>query len=224
MNVGDNLLAVRLDNPTDSARWYPGARLYRNVWLVTVDMLYVGQYGTYITTPSVSAQAATVDLAVVLENKGGASRAAEVLTEAYEIDPATGQAGATAVATFPKATATVAAGSTVSINNSTTVTSPRLWGPPPAQTPNLYVARTTVYDNNTVIDVYDTLFGIRLVTYDANKGVLINGQAVRVQGTNNHHDQGSLGSAFHNRAAERQLQMLQEMGCNTLRMSHNPLL
>jgi beta-galactosidase len=159
---------------------------------------------------------------VVLENKGAASRAAEVLTEVYEIDRASGQAGASAVATFPKATATVAAGSAMSINSSTTVTSPRLWGPPPAQTLNLYVARTTLSDNNTIFDVYETQFSIRSVTYDANKGVLINGQAVRVQGTNNHHDQGSLGSAFHNRAAERQLQMLQEMGCNALRMSHNP--
>jgi beta-galactosidase len=222
MNVGENLLAIRLDNPTDSARWYPGAGIYRNVWLVTVDTAHVGQYGTYITTPTVSSQAAIVNLAVALENKGGSSRNVEVLTEVYEIDSATGHAGLNAVATFPSTSATITAGSTTSINSSTTVKSPRLWGPPPAQTPNLYLARTTVTANDVVIDTYETQFGIRSVTYDANKGVLINGQSVRVQGTNNHHDQGSLGSAFHIRAAERQLQMLQEMGSNALRMSHNP--
>ncbi|PMD37541.1 glycoside hydrolase family 2 protein [Hyaloscypha variabilis F] len=222
LNAGENLLAIRLDNPTDSSRWYPGAGLYRNVWLVTVDTTHVGQYGTYITTPTVSAQAATIDLTVVLENKGVASRDVEVLTEVYEIDPATEQPRADVVATFSVTAVTVAAGSVTSVNNSATMATPQLWGPPPVQTPNLYVARTTVSSNNTIIDTYDTQFGIRSVACDANKGVLVNGRAIRVQGTNNHHDQGSLGSAFHIRAAERQLEMLQEMGCNALRMSHNP--
>ncbi|KAN0099505.1 glycoside hydrolase family 2 protein [Hyaloscypha variabilis] len=222
LNVGENLLAIRLDNPTDSSRWYPGAGLYRNVWLVTVDTTHVGQYGTYITTPTVSAQAATIDLTVVLENKGVASRDVEVLTEVYEIDPATEQPRVDVVATFSVAAVTVAAGSITSVNNSATMATPQLWGPPPAQTPNLYVARSTVSANNTIIDTYDTQFGIRSVAYDANKGVLVNGRAIGVQGTNNHHDQGSLGSAFHVRAAERLLEMLQEMGCNALRMSHNP--
>ncbi|KAE9378499.1 glycoside hydrolase family 2 protein [Stipitochalara longipes BDJ] len=223
MNAGDgNLLAIRLDNPTDGSRWYPGGGIYRNVWLVVVDTTHISKSGTYITTPSISKDLATLNLMVELENKGTDSRDVAVQTNIYVYDPATGLAGADVVATFASATAKVAAGGKVSVNGSTTVSNPRLWGPPPGQTPNMYVARTTVLANNISIDVYDTPFGIRSVTYDANNGLLVNGQHVRVQGTNNHQDHGSLGSAFHIRAMERQLQMLQEMGSNALRTSHNP--
>jgi beta-galactosidase len=222
--AGDNLLAIRLDNALDSSRWYPGAGIYRNVWLVTVDPTHVGQFGTYITTPTVSAKSAILNLVVEVENKRATSQQVDIVTEIYELDPATGKARGGVVATFARATANVAAGAKQVVNSSATVTNPLLWGPPPAQKPNLYVAITTLSANGTpgAIDTYETQFGIRSVTYDANKGVLINGQAVRVQGVCNHHDLGSLGAAFNVRAAERQLQSLQEMGGNALRTSHNP--
>jgi len=224
VTVGDNLLAIRLDNAADNSRWYPGAGLYRNIWLVTVDSTHVAQYGTYITTPSVSAQSATLNLAVNVENKATTSRDIEVKTEVFVLNAASGQAEGAAVASFPQAKVTVASGAKAATNSSTTVTNPQLWGPPPSQKPNLYIARTSVYasGNNTAIDTYETTFGIRSLTYDASKGLLVNGQHVRIQGTCNHHDQGALGSAFHFRAAERQLQMLQDMGSNGLRTSHNP--
>ncbi|KAK3684165.1 glycoside hydrolase family 2 protein [Podospora appendiculata] len=222
LKVGtDNLLAIRLDNALDSSRWYPGAGIYRNIWLVKVNPTHVAQYGTYITTPAVSAQSATVNLVVDVENKGSSSQQVDVVTTIHPLDPATGQAG-DAVATIPQASTTVAAGAKQSVNGSATVASPQLWGPAP-QKPNLYVAITRLLSaNKTVIDTYETRFGIRTVTMDADKGVLINGQAVRVKGTCNHGDLGSLGTAFNTRATQRQLQMLQEMGTNALRTSHNP--
>ncbi len=218
----DNVLAVRLENALDSSRWYPGGGIYRNIWLITVDSTHVSQYGTYMTTPEVSAQSATLNLAVEVENRGPSSRDVEVATDVRLLDPATGQASADVVATFPRATASVAAGAKQTVNGSVTVERPQLWGPPPAQQPHMYVALTTLSINRTVLDTYETRFGIRSVTYDANHGVSVNGQAVRIQGTCNHHDHGSLGAAFNVRAAERQLQMLQEMGSNALRTSHNP--
>ncbi len=222
--AGDNLLAIRLENARDSSRWYPGAGTYRNIWLVTVDPTHVGQYGTYITTPNVSARSATVDLVVEIENQRNASQQVDVVTDIYVLDPATGVAKGDAVATFPRATVAVAAGAKRDIKSSATVANPLLWGPPPAQRPNRYVAVSTVSiaGSSDTVDTYETHFGIRSVTHDANKGVLINGHPVRVQGTCNHHDLGSLGAAFNGRAAERQLQMLQEMGSNALRTSHNP--
>ncbi|KAK1765347.1 glycoside hydrolase [Phialemonium atrogriseum] len=193
----DNLLAIRLDNALDSSRFYAGAGIYRNVWLVKVNPTHVGQYGTHITTPDVSAKSATLNLVVEVENMGNDSQQVDVVTEVHVLDPATGQAGPDVVATFEQTTATVAAGGKQSVNGSVTVTNPLLWGPPPAQKPNLYVAVTTLSIDKTAIDTYETRFGIRSVTYDGDKGVLINGQAVRVQGTNNHADHGSLGTAFH---------------------------
>lgn len=217
-----NTLAIRLDNAVQNSRWYPGAGIYRNIWLVKVDPVHVGQYGTFITTPTVSADSATANIAVEVENKGTASRQVDILTEVHVFDPSTRKAAKDAVATFPKATVNVPAGGSASANGSVTVSNPLLWGPPPEQKPNLYVAVTTVSVNGTVIDTYETRFGVRTVVYDANTGLSVNGRHVRVQGTNNHHDQGALGSAFHMRAAERQLDMLQDLGCNALRTSHNP--
>ncbi|KAH7389259.1 glycoside hydrolase superfamily [Cadophora sp. MPI-SDFR-AT-0126] len=218
----ENVLAIRLENAVDSSRWYPGAGIYRNVWLVKVDPVHVGQFGTYITTPSVNAEVAVVNLAVDIENKGSKSREVGVVTEIRELDTATEQAGASVVAVFERIAATVAAGTRQTVKGSVTIQSPRLWGPPPAQQPYMYVAVTTVSADGATIDTYETPFGIRAVTYDKDNGVLVNGQAIRIQGTCNHHDLGSIGAAFNTRAAERQLQSLQEMGANALRTSHNP--
>ncbi|KAI2468308.1 glycoside hydrolase family 2 protein [Annulohypoxylon bovei var. microspora] len=222
VKAGENLLAIRIDNPLNFSRWYPGAGLYRNVWLVKVDQTHIGQHGTYITTPVVSAESADVDLTVEIENKKDSDRQVEVKTDVYVLDTKTGQPGADVVASFPQATANVAAASKQSVNASVTITNPQLWGPKPDQEPNLYVAITTLLADGAVIDTYQTRFGVRSITYDGNTGISVNGKRVYIQGTNNHHDHGSIGAAFHLRAAERQLELLQEMGCNALRMSHNP--
>ncbi|KAK4151592.1 glycoside hydrolase superfamily [Chaetomidium leptoderma] len=212
----DNLLAIRVDNALDNSRWYPGGGIYRNVWLVKTNPTHVGQYGTYITTSDVSDNSAKVNLAVEIENGGSSSQSVNVVTEIHLLG------GAEAVAQFKKATITVPAGEKKSVSTSTTVTKPLLWGPPPAQKPNMYLAITTLSVNGSVIDTYETPFGIRSITYDPNKGISINGKPVKVFGTCNHGDHGSLGVAFNTRAAERQLTMLQEMGSNALRTSHNP--
>lgn len=225
LKAGSNILAVRLDNAVDNSRWYPGAGIYRNMWIVKTDNTHVAQWGTHVTTPSVSSTSATVNLAVQIENKGKATREIDVTTNIYTIDQKTGAVGTSVIATFKKVTTSVSAGNKQSVNGSVTITNPRLWGPPPSQTPNLYVAITTLSTsgtNGTVIDTYETVFGIRSITYDANRGILVNGQHVRIQGTCNHHDQGSIGTAFNVRATQRQLQTLQEMGSNALRTSHNP--
>ncbi|KAH8158322.1 hypothetical protein CIB48_g9930 [Xylaria polymorpha] len=219
---GANQLAVRVDNAVDSSRWYPGAGIYRNVWLVKVNQVHVRQYGTYVTTPKVSAQSATVNLVVEVDNTGSTSQQVSVATEIHLADATTGKPTGNAVASFAAKSISIAKGVTQSVNGSVTVDSPQLWGPALTQKPNLYVAVTTVSSGNTTVDTYETRFGIRSVTYDANKGLMVNGEPVYVQGTCNHHDLGSLGAAFNTRAAERQLQILGEMGTNALRTSHNP--
>ncbi|CAJ2505507.1 Uu.00g129010.m01.CDS01 [Anthostomella pinea] len=219
----DNTLAIRLDNPLDSSRWYPGAGIYRNVWLVTADETHVSQYGTYATTPEVTSESATVNLVVSVENKGSLSRQVGVVTKVYPYDAALREPGSEVVASFTKQVINVAAGTKQSVRGSVTVTDPLLWGPVPSQTPNLYVAMTTLTGSNgTVIDTYSTRFGIRSIEYVAEQGLLVNGEHVYLQGTCNHHDLGSLGAAFNYRATHRQLEMLQEMGVNALRTSHNP--
>lgn len=213
----DNTLAIRLENEVDSSRWYPGAGIYRNIWLVKLNPVHVGQYGTRISTPSVSAEEATVGIGVDVENRANSTQEVVVRTEVYAAE------SDEIVATFPEATIQVLAGAKQLVQESVVVSSPQLWGPPPTQTPNLYKAVTSLrVGNGSIVDEYETQFGIRSVTFDGTNGLIVNGEAIRTRGTNNHHDLGSLGAAFNTRAAERQLQTLQEMGSNTLRMSHNP--
>jgi len=221
LKAGNNTLAVRLDNAVENSRWYPGAGIYRNLWVVKTDKTHVAQFGTQITTPTVSAQSATVNLVVQVENLGTGNRQVDVATNIYAID-ASGTVGTAIVATIKSASVSVPAGKKTPTTGSVTISNPRIWGPAPSQTPNLYLAVTTVSQNGTIIDSYPTRFGIRTIVYDPARGLIINGQRVYVQGTCNHHDAGAIGTAFNLRATERQFQILQEMGNNALRTSHNP--
>ncbi|SPN99709.1 uncharacterized protein DNG_02560 [Cephalotrichum gorgonifer] len=219
---GDNQLAIRLDQALASSRWYPGSGLYRNVWLTKVNPTHVGQFGTWISSSKVSSDSATVDLTVQIENAAtkGKGEKVEVTTDVYELDAATGKPGAK-VGQFPKKTVNVGAGKIAETSGSIEIKNPKLWGPVPSQTPNLHVAITRVYSGKKEIDSYETTFGIRSLEYK-NDGLWVNGERIYLQGVCQHHDLGSLGSAFNVIAAERQLDMLQEMGSNALRTSHNP--
>ncbi|MFD1950324.1 beta-galactosidase GalB [Sphingomonas arantia] len=218
---GDNQLAIRLDNPMESSRWYPGGGIYRNVWLTTADPVHVAQWGTKVTTSDVSARQAQVALALTVENLASAGASVVAETAIFAIDAADRRLGG-AVARIAPATVVIGAGGTASISGTTTIRNPRLWGPPPTQVPNRYVAVTTLRRGGRVIDTYETRFGVRALTFDPNRGVIVNGEHVMLNGVNQHHDLGALGAAWNDRAAKRQLDILADMGVNAIRMAHNP--
>ncbi|QNH14812.1 beta-galactosidase [Xanthomonas sp. SI] len=218
---GSNKLAIRLDNPPESARWYPGGGLYRSVWLSKTAPVHVGQWGTQVSTPQVSAQAATVRVAVTLDNSGDAAAQVQASTAIYALD-AEGRRQGAAVARIAAASARIAARSSTTLDGSARIAKPQLWGPPPTQKPHRYVAVTEVTQHGRVVDRYETPFGVRTLHWNPDRGLLVNGEHVPIRGVNNHHDLGALGAAFNLRAAERQLQLLQGMGANAIRMSHNP--
>jgi beta-galactosidase len=217
----DNQLAIRIDNPNYSARWYPGAGLYRNVWLTKTNPVHVGQWGTYITTKAVSKESAIINLAVNLDNDSKTDVAVDVSTSVYTLDTKGNKTGKS-VGRFSSLNAKVVAAGTAKVEGSVTIKGPKLWGPPPTQQPNLYAAVTTLSQNGQIIDTYETRFGIRSVEFNPDKGIFVNGEHIQIQGVNQHHDLGALGSAFNTRAAERQLEILSEMGCNAIRFAHNP--
>jgi len=216
-----NQVAIRLDNTPESARWYPGAGLYRNVWITKTAPLHVGQWGVQVTTPQVSKESAQVAWRVTLDNKGAAPVKADVVTELLALD-AQGKPTGEPVARVTSPASTVAPGASASIDGSATLARPRLWGPPPTQQPHRYLAVTTVRRDGRVVDRVETPFGIRTLRFDGKEGVFVNGEKIVLRGVNNHHDLGALGAAFNARAAERQLELLREMGANALRMAHNP--
>ena len=217
---GENELAIRIDNPPDFSRWYPGAGIYRNVWLTKTGPVHVGQWGTYLTTSDVSSQRAVVDLLVRVDNDSEESASVSVATEIYVLNE-NGNRTRSAVAKIAQQELTVGAGKSAVAAGSTSVRNPKLWGVPPTQQPNLYVAVTSISKDGEVLDRYETRFGIRKFECKSD-GLYVNGARVRIQGVDMHHDLGALGTAFSLRAAERQLEILREMGCNAIRTAHNP--
>ena len=219
--VRENQLAIRLDNPNNSSRWYPGGGIYRNVWLTITNPVHIGQWGVSIKTSDVSSDSATVNLEITVENNSNDDASVKAVTQIFVLNEDGNKTGY-AVAEFQAINTIVTAGKSAKVDDSVVIKNPKLWGPPPDQAPNRYTAVTTLLENNKVIDSYETKFGIRSVSFDPNHGIYLNGELIKIKGVNQHHDLGALGAAFNIRAAERQLEILKEMGCNAIRMSHNP--
>jgi beta-galactosidase len=216
---GDNQLAIRLDNPNHSARWYPGGGIYRNVWLTKTNKVHVAHWGTTVTTSNVSKESAKINFKVTVENNSDADSNIETVTRIYPVND--GKIGEN-IATIEKTSAKIPSGSSETLKGSVTIEHPQLWGPPPTQVPNLYKAITSISLEGVLIDVYETTFGIKEIKLDPNQGILVNGELIKIQGVNEHHDLGAIGAAFNVRAAERKLDILKDMGVNAIRMAHNP--
>lgn len=217
----DNVLAIRLNNPPNSSRWYPGGGIYRNVWLVKTTPVHVGHWGTFVTTRKVSRASATIDLEVTIDNNSENNATISVTNQIYALD-AEGRKTSDAVAKIEFEETVIAADASAVVKGSVTMANPKLWGPPPNQKPNRYVAVTTVTQEGKTIDIYETRFGIRSLRFDPDTGIYVNGEHIKIKGVNQHHDLGALGAAFNIRAAERQLEILREMGSNAIRTAHNP--
>ena len=200
-----NLIAVMASNLPLSTRWYPGAGIYRHVWLEKTGPVHLSQWPTYITTPKVSEEAATVKVQTTVMNTG---------TETAEIVVQQQVAGIQAT----PATITLAPGTEGVVEQEINLAEPKLWS---CENPNLYTMETTVLRNGKLIDSKESKFGVRTIEWK-KEGFFLNGKRVQLKGVCEHHDLGALGSAFHKRGYERKIEKLKTMGCNSIRMTHNP--
>ena len=218
LNYGsDNVLAVRLDTENLGSRWYPGAGIYRNVWLVKTSPVHVAQWGVFVTTPKISAASGEADIAVTVDNEAAQAARASVQTTILELGP--NDSVGHQVAASRTVENEIPADGSGDISMSAEVATPKLWD---IATPNRYLARTTVAVDGRIADIYDQPFGFRTIEFTHDDGFHLNGKRVPIQGTCNHHDLGPLGAAFNVSGERRQLEILKAMGCNALRTSHNP--
>ena len=212
----DNVLAIRLDTPPDTARWYPGAGLYRNVWLLKTSSIHVAPWGAQVTTPDPSRTPATVNLKVTVQNDSPAAETVKVRMRLF----AQGAPLPTAsIAEAESAPITIEPGRQGEREISVPVSHPRLWS---LRQPYLYRVVTTVENADRVLDREDTNFGIRSARFDPKAGFFLNGEPTRMNGVCLHGDLGALGIALNVSALRRRLELLKEMGCNAIRTSHNP--
>lgn len=212
LKEGDNVIAVKVDNSDQpNSRWYSGCGIYRHVWLRKLDAIHVAQWGTYVTTSDITPDSATVNIATTVDNTSATD--AEVTLTTRVIDPQ-GKVAATVTATD-----NIAAGKSATVNQSARVADPQLWS---LDNPALYSVVTDVAVGGKTVDTYQTTTGIRTIEFTADKGFFLNGEQVKINGVCMHHDLGALGAAVNTRAIRRQLEILQEMGVNAYRASHNP--
>jgi beta-galactosidase len=207
----DNVLAIRLNTPTDASRWYPGAGLYRNVWLLKTSPIHVAPWGVQITT----FDAATAQVKVTVQNDSAATQTFEVRTRLFAPDVPNPHA----VAESEPVQVTVEAGRRATGEMSLDVPYPQLWS---TQHPQLYRAVITLEQGHQILDLETTSFGFRVAQFDPEKGFLLNGKAIKLNGVCLHGDLGALGIALNVSALRRRLELLREMGCNAIRTAHNP--
>jgi len=207
----ENVIAVRVNPKELSARWYPGAGIYRNVWMEIKDPVHIAHWGTYIVTPEVSKEMAVINVETSLESRGD-------LQGRYSLETVVLDSSGKRIAAIESSVEFTGEQEAV-VNQSLSIERPELWD---TNHPYLYLARSSLYRNSQEIDSYETSFGVRTIHYSAEKGFLLNGQPVRFKGVCLHHDLGPLGSAVNYRATERQLEIMKSMGVNAIRTSHNP--
>lgn len=203
-----NVIAVRVDNSDQpNSRWYSGSGIYRNVWLVKTGSIHVDQWGTYITTPSVTDQSASVKIKTTIT---GSNTTCTITTSVFTKE-------GKLIATADSKITSPAKGAEA--EQQFVIPLPVLWS---IENPYLYKAVTKIVTAGKVMDEYSTTFGIRIFKFDADKGFFLNNKPLKIIGVCNHHDLGCLGAAINTRALERQLQLMKGMGINGIRTSHNP--
>lgn len=216
---GENVITVKVDHQTPSSRWYSGSGIYRNVDLTVTDPVHVDLYGTKIETPNLAKEAVSTVNADISTTVANDSAEEKSVTLTHTVFPKGGDTSQS-IGTVTTEAKTVAAGSTADIDATVQVNKPTLWDTSDA--PALYTVRTEVKVNDQVVDTYDTEYGFRYFEFDPDTGFSLNGEKMKLKGVCMHHDQGALGAEAWESAIERQVRILKEMGCNSIRVTHNP--
>ena len=210
MNLnGKNELAVRLENDTDSSRWYPGAGIYRNVHLLVVDDVHIPVWGTQLTTPIVKHDVARIELRTeVVRPEAIAVESLRIVTEIKDCKGNIVARAENGISRYDNNY----------FEQEFDVENPELWS---VESPVLYTAESKLYAGDILKDEYTTRFGIRTIEIKPDEGMFLNGVMTKFKGVCNHHDLGPLGAAVNDAAIRRQIRILKDMGCNAIRTSHN---
>ena len=197
-----NEVMVKVDNSEQpNCRWYSGSGIYRHVWLETMPALHIAENGIFVATPEVSADKAKVQVEVTVQNESQADRNATVVMGGAQLMVA------------------VKAGESKTVTTTIFVNNPSLWSP---ESPTLYEAKVELKEAGNVIDNATAKYGIRTFSFDAERGFMLNGKKVLINGACVHHDDGVLGAMAFDDAEIRKVRQMKEAGFNLIRTSHNP--
>lgn len=208
----ENVIAVKVDNSKQpNSRWYSGSGIYRHVWLTATNKVHIAHWGTYITCSNVSNKSATVTIKTKVKNETDAHQKIHLLSAIINKKRESVQVAETSQ--------DISSGTEYEFVQTVEIKKPDLWSP---DNPCLYEVYSQVKEGNEILDDYKTPFGIRDFNFDANRGFFLSGRNMKFKGVCLHHDCGCLGAACPDRANERKIEILKDIGCNAIRTSHNP--
>ena len=214
LNYGDeNVVAVRADATMEEGWFYEGAGIYRHVWLVKTSPVHVARHGTFVTTDlqreNTRAEITVRTTVMNNSNKPATFRIEERIVDGNDTEITTGSSTGL----------TLRPGEQQQYHSQYTVTNPKLWS---LESPALHQLVTTIRADGEVLDRYGTTFGIREVRFDPDRGFFLNGEHVKILGTNLHQDHAGVGVAVPDALQEYRIRRLQAVGSNAIRTSHNP--
>ena len=214
---GENVLAVKVNNQIPSSRWYSGSGIYRDVTLNVTAPIHVAPNGVTVRTPDIESNKGTVALTTKIANDSTTA------AEGISVESSVLKKGSTNIlASVTKDVPSITVGESTAVESSLVVENPEKWNVWDKGDQTMYVVRTEVKKDNQVIDTYETEFGFRYFDFDQKTGFSLNGEQMKLRGVCMHHDQGALGGEAWRRAIERQVEILKDMGCNAIRVTHNP--
>ena len=197
-----NEVLVKVDNSEQpNCRWYTGSGIYRHVWLETMPALHIAENGVFVTTPEVSSDKAIVQVETTVKNESDRDRSALVAIGVGQM------------------MVSVPAHQSKTVSTSFVVRNPHLWSP---DDPYRYEQKVDLKEEGEIIDQMTVNYGIRSFSYDAEKGFVLNGKPLLINGACVHHDDGVLGAMAFDAAEIRKVRQMKEAGFNLIRTSHNP--
>ena len=205
-----NYIAVRVDATFGDGWFYEGAGIYRHMWLTKMDQVHLGRWES-VVRPTLTGNSAALALSTVVQNEGAAAVSGKVHWRILDASGAT-------VATAESPAQSIGPDGWVTYTATTKLTNPALWS---VEQPNLYTAVVSVDAGGAARDSERVAFGVRTAVFDADKGFFLNGKSLKIQGTCNHQDHAGVGAALPDRLQSFRLSVLQQMGCNAVRTSHN---
>ncbi len=206
-----NTVKVIAKNPAPNSRWYSGSGLYRGVDLLVGGPVYILPDGVRVTTRTASEEEALVDVAVRIRNISRTKKTVfATVTVAY---------GGETVAS-DKVRLSVWPGDEDAAFSAFSIPKPKLWD---CDSPNLYDVTVQLCDGETVLETQTVRTGFRVVTFDGEHGLRINGKETKMRGTCIHHDNGILGAATWAAAEDKRAREMKDAGFNAIRAAHNPV-
>lgn len=215
---GDNIVCVRCDATLEEGWYYEGAGIYRHVWMTCTNPVHVENDGIFIRSVFRNGDYSNPSVAVSAKVRNMSHGEENVLVRVkildadgkYVAESSLNKSDNEAI----KPSASKDFSCIVPMKNAC------LWSP---ATPYLYKAVTEVVKDGQVIDAKETMFGIREIVFDKDKGLLVNGQQIKIKGVNMHQDNTGVGIGIPDALQVWRIRQLKAFGCNAYRSSHNPM-